>query len=254
MISSILILDYNQKEESKRLLESIKANALFKKKVYFLANGNSEDYAYEYYKDGLIDVLISNKENNGCGFGTMQLFKSCDTKYAFYIQCDQFLQSPITEEHVSGFVKAIEENEQFCYIDLAGDQGHGVYSERGHFISVDFYNSIEKYGGGPGPFHHLEWTEYTMQQYLKNNDLDFLSAKPAPIGNAGKWAVRQNPDGSEWKHRTDTKELWMISPPTEKYVYPKFTEEEWEKVLSSKQWEDGKIPSSETEHSFTCWK
>ena len=76
MISSILILDYNQKEESKRLLESIKANAFFKKKVYFLANGNSEDYAYEYYKDGLIDVLISNKENNGCGFGTMQLLKA----------------------------------------------------------------------------------------------------------------------------------------------------------------------------------
>lgn len=60
----------------------------------------------------------------------MQLFKSCDTEYAFYIQCDQFLQSSITEEHVSGFVKAIEENEQFCYIDLAGDQGHGEYSER----------------------------------------------------------------------------------------------------------------------------
>ena len=68
MTSSILILDYNQKEESKTLLESIKANALFDKKVYFLANGNSEDYAYDYYKDGLIDVLISNKENNGCGF------------------------------------------------------------------------------------------------------------------------------------------------------------------------------------------
>ena len=65
MTSSILILDYNQKEESKTLLESIKANAIFDKKVYFLANGNSEDYAYENYKDGLIDVLISNKENRG---------------------------------------------------------------------------------------------------------------------------------------------------------------------------------------------
>ena len=39
-----------------------------------------------------------------------------------------------------------------------------------------------------------------------------------------------------------------------KYVYPKFTDEEWEEVLSTKKWEDGKIPSSEIEHSFTCWK
>ena len=179
--------------------------------------------------------------------------KSCDTEYAFYIQCDQFLQSPITEDHVSGFVKAIEENDGFCYIDLAGDQGHGMYSERGHFINVDFYNSIEKYGGGPGPFHHLEWTEYTMQQYLKNNNLDFLSAKPAPIGNAGKWAVRQNPDGSEWKHRTDTSELWMISPRKNTFIQNLQTKN-GKKFFPLKKWEDGKIPSSEIEHSFTCWK
>ena len=76
MISSILILDYNQKEESKRLFREYKNECSFKTKSLFLANGNSEDYAYEYYKDGLIDVLISNKENNGCGFGTMQLLKA----------------------------------------------------------------------------------------------------------------------------------------------------------------------------------
>jgi len=254
MTSSILILDHNQKEESKSLLESIKTNALFDKKVYFLANGNTEDYAYDFYKDGLIDVLISNKENNGCGFGTMQLFKSCDTEYAFYIQCDQIFAAKIDQKQIDNFIYIIENNEQVSYIDLAGDQGHGNYSERGQFINVDFYNSIEKEGGGPGPFHHLEWTESSVQNFLQEKGLGYVSVKPPIIGDVGKWAVRQNPDGSKWKHRTDTKELWMVLPPTEKYVYPKFTEEEWEEVLSTKKWEDGKIPSSEIEHSFTCWK
>jgi hypothetical protein len=93
-----------------------------------------------------------------------------------------------------------------------------------------------------------------MQQYIKNNLLEMVSVHPFIISDAGKWAVRENPDGSRWKHRTDTKELWMISPPSEKYVYPKFTDEEWDQVLTSKEWLDGGIPKEEVESSFLHWR
>jgi hypothetical protein len=262
MDHSILILDHNQYQEAKILLESIEQCARFDRKVYYLANGNTEDYAYDFYKEGLIDVLIVNKKNNGCGFATMQLFQSCDTEYAMYIQADQYFHRRVDQVTVDGWAEALhrhgpnssESDVKVSHVDMAGDQGHGEYSERGHFINVDFYNGIPKHGGGPGPYHHLEWTEYSMQQHIKNNNLEIISAHPVIIADAGKWAVRENPDGSRWKHRTDTKELWMISPPSEKYVYPKFTSKEWDKVLSTKTWPDGGVPEEEVESSFFYWK
>lgn len=254
MKHSVLILDHNREDEALKCLLSIRDLCKFDKKIYYLANGNSEDYAFEFYKEGLIDVLLVNKENNGCGFGTMQLFQSCDTDYAFYIQCDQFLVHPLNQVDVDSFVEILKNDPKLAYIDLAGNQGHGVYSERGQFINTKFYNSISKFGGGPGPFHHVQWTEETVQDYLKTKELTFVSVSPTVIADVGKWAVRQNPDGSKWKHRTDTKELHMISPPKEKYVYPYFTDEEWNQVLTKGIWEDGKIPEREKPHSFNCWK
>ena len=62
MKHSILILDHNQFQEAKILLESIEQCARFDKKIYYLANGNTEDYAHEFYRQGLIDVLIVNKK------------------------------------------------------------------------------------------------------------------------------------------------------------------------------------------------
>lgn len=262
MRHSILVLDHDQRQEAKILLESIEQCALFDKKVYYLANGNTEDYAYDFYKQGLIDVLIVNKKNNGCGFATMQLFQSCDTEHAIYVQADQYFYSKINQQAVDGWAKILSDyspnqsgtETKISHIDLAGNQGRGEYSERGHMINVDFYNSIQKHGGGPGPYHHLEWTEYSMQQYIKKNDLEMVIMQPLIIADAGKWAVRENPDGSRWKHRTDTKELWMISSPIEKYVYPKFTDEEWDQVLHSKSWPDGDIPEEEKDSSFSHWK
>jgi len=270
MKHSILILDHNQFQEAKILLESIEQCARFDKKIYYLANGNTEDYAHEFYRQGLIDVLIVNKKNNGGGFGTMQLFQSCDTEYAFYIQADQYFRRRVTQASVDSWVKVLEEHPtpdktehwqghkkrgatMIPLIDLAGDQGNGQYSERGQFINVDFYNSVPREGGGPGPYHHLEWTENSMQKYIQDKKLEIVVVQPLIIADAGKWAVRESPDGSRWKHRTDTKELWMISPPSEKYVYPEFTDEEWEKALSS-GWTDGDIPEKDKEHSFTFWK
>jgi hypothetical protein len=56
-----------------------------------------------------------------------------------------------------------------------------------------------------------------------------------------------------WKHRTDTKELWMIKKPTEKFDFPYFNDEEWELVLNN-GWIDGEIPEKEKKHSFTYWQ
>ncbi len=40
----------------------------------------------------------------------------------------------------------------------------------------------------------------------------------------------------------------------EKYVYPKFSDEEWEKVLKNQDWPDWEIPSEEIAHSFVYFK
>ena len=158
----------------------------------------------------------------------------------------------LTQESVDGFVKYLTNTPNIGHIDLAGNQGNGVYSERAQFISTSFYRSISKEGGGPGPFAHLKWTEESMQDYYKEANLSFTTTDTVFVNN-GKWSVRENPDGSKWRHRTDTKELWMLSPPTRQYEYPKFTKAEWMQVLENKSWPDGQIPEEEKKHSFKCF-
>jgi hypothetical protein len=249
---SFLLLDHNRPEESRLCLESIKKHCSeIKYKIYFLANGNDENYAQKFFEEGLIDHLIQNKKNNGCGFGTMQLFQTCDTEYAFYVQVDQFMISDLLPRDIEDFCRALEGG-KVGHIDVAGDQGNGSFSERALFTSVSFYNAISKEGGGPGPYCHLKWSEESVQDYYRDNEIHFLTTDLI-FQNNGKWSQRENPDGSKWRHRTDSKELWMISPPSIKYDYPKFSDEEWKEVLKTQSWEDGKIPKSELEHSFKCF-
>ena len=68
------------------------------------------------------------------------------------------------------------------------------------------------------------------------------------IGAYGECAA--NPDGSEWRQRADTKQLWVLKEPSEKFVYPNFTDEEWEEVLGTQSWPDGKIPFNEVSISY----
>jgi hypothetical protein len=251
-----LILDYEREEESSLLLNSIKQYSNFPHKVTFLSNGGRQDYALKFKEQGLIDKLILNDVNVGCGAGTIQLFAQCQSKYAFYIQSDQVLAAQLNQEHINTFIDFIE-NKGFCYIDLAGDQAHGRYSERAQFISVEFYNKIPKSIGGPGPWHKIKWTEECIQNFIIDNNLKYMSfyfnsAIPIFLDN-GKWSHRSNPDGSMWKHRTDTKELWMIKKPTERFDYPNFNNEEWEIAISS-GWPDSQIPEKDKDHSFVYWK
>ena len=53
-----------------------------------------------------------------------------------------------------------------------------------------------------------------------------------------------------WKHRTDTKELWLVKGPVkQKAEFPFLSDEEWQEVLETQKWE-GRIPERELPHSF----
>lgn len=252
---SYLVLDYNRPVESALCLNSIKENTKFPYELIYLSNGGTQDYVWKFYQDGLIDKVIFNKENSGLGFGTTDLFDACKTKWALYVQNDQFLGREYTEEELDKQIAKIEGSDTtIASIGLAGDPCKGEYSERAHLINTDFYNAIpNKPNGGAGPYHHIEWNEGFMQKYYEFEGYEHYIWPELLFGDNGAWSHRVNPDGSKWVHRTDLKSLYMITPPTEKYIYPKFTDEEWEEVLKTKHWEDGRIPEVEKEHSFKVW-
>ena len=107
----------------------------------------------------------------------------------------------------------------------------------------------------------MKWTEWYVQQYFaaNNKTIDFITtldpddSKPREVcffRDTGKFTVRSNPDGSRWKQRTDTKQLWMLSPPTERFSWPRFTKKDWREVLETQMWPDGKVPFLQKQDSF----
>ena len=243
MPTEYLILDYERPAEAERLLHSIKRHSHFDYKVTYLSNGGHQDYVKSFKKQGLIDNLILNPQNVGCGAGTIQLFAHCRSKHAFYVQVDHVLIEDITNETIISFTDILED-ERFGCVDMAGNQGNprGAYSERAQFINVNFYNSIPKCIGGPGPWNHIRWTEKYVQTYFTENHLQIASISPLFFKDAGLWSIRSNPDGSKWKQRSDTKQLWLLKAPSEKFSWPLFSDEEWTDLLITKAWPDGKVP------------
>lgn len=264
---SYLVLDYMRPVESELCLRSLRENTKFDCPIIYLSNGGRQDYVFKFYEEGLIDKLILNKENEGLGYGTTDLFKICKSKYAIYVQNDQYLGREYTEEELDKQIETLidskmhmikrrlEDLPNICSISLAGDQCQGKYSERAHIIETHFYNSIKtKPNGGAGPYHHVEWNEGFIQKFYEEKHLTHYIWPDILFGDNGAWAYRKNPDGSEWRHRTDHKTLWLIKGPVkEKYVYPKFNDEEWADVLATQTWEDGKIPEQEKKDSFKVW-
>lgn len=266
---TIAILDYNRPEEAKNLLVSLKKNAQFEKHILYLDNGSDEipfsnlnphgyqyRYSNEFLNEGLIDELIINQYNSGCGAGMEQLYHCSRTKYVMLVQVDQYLQYKMEQNFIDNLIRAIYTAEYQC-IDLAGDQGHGKFSDRAHLMTRELYLSIPKSVngefGGPGPFNHLKYTEEFVGDYFIANKLK-IAHLHTPFVDAGMWSVRQLMDGTRTKHRTDTKELWFLDKPTQKNpVFPNLTDEEWNLCLTS-GWPDGKIPERELEHSFMYWK
>lgn len=252
---NFLILDYNRPQESELCLKSIKNFAKFDYSIIYLSNGGEQKYVYSYYENGLIDKLILRKKNSGCGLGTRELFNDfdIDSDFVFYIQCDQFMIRDLYEKEVISYTEAIKDN--ILYIDLASNQGHGNYSERAHFINKNIYNKIPNTIGGPGPFANEKWTEESVQDYIKNNNLTFLSVTPPVFQDNGKVSYRQFPCGGETMHYTDTKQLWILKPLKQKYLdWPniELTDEEWNLVINNK-WENGSVPNKLKKHSFNYW-
>lgn len=255
----ILILDYKKPEESRQLLESIKLYCSFDYRVVFYDNGSKQNYSQEFKDQGLIDELIISPENQGLGIGTRDLFAAAKSEYCLYIQNDQFFFTELNHSGLDWLKNHIDfqfDNQTIKSISLAGNIcGHGIYSERAHLIKSDFYQKMEKTIplsiGGCGPFHHIVWREEQIQNYYKQNNYFHAISPIQFVMDNGRRAIRSNPDGSEYEHLPDTKELKVIKYPTEKYIYPKWTDQEWEEVLKTRYWPDWKIPENEIKDSFT---
>lgn len=259
---SFLVLDYKKPKETKLLLESIKRHVKFSYKVIYLHNGYSQ-YSDALMQEGLIHQLIMTSENDGLGLGTRNLFAACFSHYAIYVQNDQILGRDFTEDELDYLINHLDymnvDEKLVKSISLAGAPcGDGIYSERAHLIETSTYREWEhEYmmpHGGAGPYHDAQWREgYIQSLYKKYGWTHYIYQNPMFIDN-GRRAIRLNPDGSEWEHFTDTKQLFLRSGPVkEKFVYPYFTDEEWDNVIKTQSWPDGKIPEQEVKNSFHVW-
>lgn len=258
---SILVLDFKKPEESKKCLLSIRENIKVPHSIIYYHNGDS-DYAYQYYKDGLIDLFIQSRNNDGLGVGTRNLASISFSKFLMPIQNDQIvgrsLEAPEFGFLCSVLDSATEIDGKVCgSISLAGPTaGKDTYSERAHLIKNDFYRYMEFaiplncYGAGP--YHHGPWREEQIQNYYKQNNYIHFTGHPALVIDNGVWSRRTNPDGSIVRIKTDTKEIHWESRPTEKYVFPDMTDEEWSVSLAG-NWINGTIPEKYRAHSFRCW-
>lgn len=257
---SFLVLDYQREHSARACLESLKRHVKFPLNVIYCHNGTA-DYPLQFLKEGLIHQLVMPRENTGLGLGTRALFAACFSPYAVYWQCDQIMGRDFTQEELDQLTKTLDPQHRVdgsrivTSISLAGPVcGQGVYSERAHILSTAFYKGFEDglSAGGAGPWHHLLWREGQLQQIYRDAGwVHFTEWPPLAIDN-GRDAIRTNPDGSEWRHLPDTKQLWLLKGPVrQRYVYPKLADWEWDLVLKTQSWPDGRIPEQELKDSFT---
>ena len=257
---SYLILDFNRPQEGRILLESLKQFANHDKEIVYLTNGGSSDYAYDFYKEGLIDTLIIKKHGDGGGFGQTDLFRYCKTKFAFFVQVDQRLIREINEDLIKYFVNLL--NTHKC-VDLNGDQSRrDAWTDRAHFIDCEFFNSLGPFPNfGPGLDHGL-WNERYLQDKFKDNNYKIAHIEPLFFQDMGKYSVRQAGKHGEGVliHTTDSKQMWVIKPLKEACeTYPPLDQAEFSDMLSG-NWpiwgkdEVGRVPKAWSNFVFNYWK
>lgn len=257
---SILVLDFAKPKESRLCLESIKQHVKFPVKVIYLHNGPAE-YALDFYREGLIDQFIQSKVNNGLGVGTRDLVGNCFSQYFMMLQNDQIICRDFEYREFEMIVDTIGKSFQTKTVASVGLAGHvagqNIYSERCHIMETAFYKEMERMiplsAGGAGPYHHQIWREEQIQKhYREDNFIHAVSSYPLVTDN-GVWTIR-DVAGGRVKMRTDTKAVWWLKKPSETYIFPEMSEEEWiDAILGN--WKDGTIPKAylEKNQSFNCW-
>ncbi len=265
---SFLVLDFQRQQSAAACLRSIRDHVKLPRESYrviYCHNGMA-DYPHLFLKAGLIDELIMPRVNGGLGLGTRALFAACFSPLAIYWQADQLMGRDFGQEEVDALWIRLTQAEvaphtrrRVTSVSLAGAVcGKGIYSERAHVTFTRTYRDMEHAlplsPGGAGPYHHLLWREGQIQAlYERDSLLHDTDWPPLAIDN-GRDAVRQNPDGSVWRHEPDRKGLWLLSGPVkERYVYPKLSSAEWDRVLQTQDWPAGQIPEQEMKDSFHVW-
>lgn len=264
----ILILDYQKENESRKCLESVRDNFQFDKRVIFYSNGGNQDYAWDFYKEGLIDICVFNSRNDGLGVGTTDLWKIARSDWIINLQNDQYASHTVTQENIDQWISAIENNPEIGAISLAGFPcGNGIYSDRAHFINRHMLLAWDGYeegypDGGCGPYWNgsESYNENFIQKRFEQKGLKVAATNPPVVTDNGKYSIRENPDGSIWRHTTDEKAHWIDKDfsPKEKFDYPEMNDSEWEMALNMEFpiWgvdEKGYIPESQKPHSFKFW-
>lgn len=265
---TVALLDYNRPKEAERCLRSINQHIcsnLIPQPIHilYLSNGGSQEHAKRWYDDGLIDTLILNRRNWGCGIATKQAFQASLTEWVMYVQVDQYAIRPYTVDDLYDAARELNLNAgKTLYIDLAGNQGHGRFSERALLMRRRDYLDIpglDDVIGGPGPFAQSKWTERHVQDYMEERNLGFISVSPLVFADNGKWSEREYGEeygGAITKHSTDEKRLFILSPFSKRadgFPNLNLNDKEWTEVLEGRWPVEGKIPEADKAHSFIAW-
>lgn len=255
---AVAVLDFKKPFESHLCLQSIKRHVKVPHTVIFCDNGSGEDYPLSFLREGLIDQLIINRDSRGLGLGTQDIVALARARWAIMMQNDQLFVRDLTIDDL------IEMETCMHYpvaasISLAGAPcGDGIYSERAHLFCPQTYRNWEQAlplgFHGAGPYHDGVWRERQLQDHYQREGLTHLIWPQPFVADNGVFAVRDMKEGGLWCHRTDTKTLWCIRPPTDwNPAYPLLTEDERTTVTNGLWPLSGRIPEQERGHSFDCW-
>jgi len=246
---SFLVLDFNRPEESLKCLSSIRNHVKFPHNIIFYSNGGNQDYVWDLYKKGLIDILILSKKNEGSGIGTIRLTEICPSGFFINLQCDNFL---IRDFAVEEFIEmARKTTPESPIIDLAL-VGKDVFSERAFFSHLAYYSrNPYQEGGGTGPTQVLNLinSEQATTKFLKEENKQIYHWPHRLIADNGKYAIIETPCGGILKRRCDTQELKIEKIPKQKMPAFNLSDDEWNEILAGK-WQDWRIPKQSREWVF----
>lgn len=260
---TISVLDFAKPIESRLCLESIKRHVQVPHKVVFCDNGSGEDYPLSFVREGLVDQLIVNRESSGLGLGTRDIMNASYSPYTLMMQNDQLFARDFTEIEFHGLVGYLgveRDGGRVASINLAGKIApNNQYSERGHLVFTSFYKQMERNGElgyhGAGKWHNGPWRESQIQAiYAAQGLIHWTPSVHSWVRDNGVYAVRDMGESGVFCHRTDTKALWVIVPPTgsKNPAYPKMEDIEFD-IAKRGEWPDGAIPAQEAKDSFDCW-